>query len=87
MLNVADGDLATWGLLLAFTLFCDVTRASGDLTVDDFCGIFDLVTTTGTGKLPWVGKSVGINFLLTLSMDEGGLGSCILPTGEVVLKD
>ena len=61
--------------------------ASGDLTVVDLCGIFDLVITTGAGKSPWLGRSLGVSFLLTLSTDEGRLGSCILPMGEVVLKD
>ena len=86
VLNVAGGDLATWGLLLTFAVFCDVTTASGDRGVADFCGNFDLVTTTGGGKLPWLGKLLGFNFL-TLSTDECRLSSCILLIGEVVLKD
>ena len=61
--------------------------ASGDLTIIDLCGIFDLVITTGAGMSPWLGRSLGVSFLLTLSTDEGRLGSCILPMGEVVLKD
>lgn len=98
VLNVADCDLSTWGLLLAFPVLCkdtaasddllrDATTTSGDLTVVDFCGIFDLVTTTGAGKLLWVGKLLGDNFLLTLSIDEEGLRFCIVSIGEIVLKD
>ena len=87
VLNVADGDLVTWGLLVAFTVLLDVVTASGDLPVVDFCGIFDLVTTMGSGKLPWLRRSLGISFLLTLSTDEGKLASWILLVGEVVLKD
>ena len=73
--------------MVAFTVFCDVTAGSEGLTVVDFCGIFDLAITTGADKSPWLERSLGINFLLILSTDEGRLGSCILPIGEVALKD
>lgn len=75
--NVADGDLVIRGLLLAFAVLCDVTIGSCDFNVVDFCGTFGLVTTVGSGKLTWLGKFPGINFLLTSSIEEGRLGSCI----------
>ena len=42
---------------------------------------------TGSGKLPWLGKSLRVNFFLTLSADEDRLDAGILPVGEVLLKD
>ena len=81
MLNVPDGDLVTWGRLVDFTVLCEVVMASADF---DLCGIFDLV---GSGKLLWLGKSLGVSFFLTLSAGEGRLDAGNLPVGEVLLKD
>lgn len=88
VLNVADCDLVTLGLLLVLTNLFDVTTESADLTLGDFCGSFDLVTTTGSGKFSWLGKLQGIDSLLILSTDDVRVGgSCVLLTGQVVLKD